>query len=93
MFDMLHGRGYSVYDWNVLTNDGLLFQCPDGMPILTYLKETFDETWASSAATKVILMHDSQGYTAELRPYILRYCVSQGYTFATLDEMGEEYHY
>ena len=93
MFDMLHGRGYSVYDWNVLTNDGLLFQCPDGMPILTYLKETFDETWASSAATKVILMHDSQSYTAELLPYILRYCVSQGYTFATLDEMGEEYHY
>ena len=93
MFDMLHGRGYSVYDWNVLTNDGLLFQCPDGMPILTYLKETFDETWASSAATKVILMHDSQSYTAELLPYILRYCVSQGYTFATLDEMGEESHY
>ena len=93
MFDMLHGRGYSVYDWNVLTNDGLLFQCPDGMPILTYLKETFDETWATSAKTKVILMHGSQSYTAELLPYVLRYCVSQGYTFATLDEMGEEYHY
>ncbi len=93
MFDMLHGRGYSVYDWNVLTNDGLLFQCPDGMPILTYLKETFDETWASSAKTKVVLMHDSQEYTVELLPYILRYCIAQGYTFATLDEMGEEFKY
>ena len=93
MFDMLHGRGYSVYDWNVLTNDGLLFQCPDGMPILTYLKETFDETWAASAKTKVIIMHDTQEYNADLLPYILRYCAAQGYTFATLDEMGEEFHY
>ena len=93
MFDMLHGRGYSIYDWNVLTNDGLLFQCPDGMPILTYLKETFDETWAASANTKVILMHDSQSYTVELLPYILRCCIAQGYSFATLDEMEEEFHY
>lgn len=93
MFDMLHSRGYSVYDWNVLTNDGLLFQCPEGMPILTYLKTTFEETWASSANRKIILMHDSHPYTAMILPYILRYCAANGYTFATLDEMGEEYHY
>lgn len=93
MFSMLHGRGYSVYDWNVLTNDGILFQCPDDVSIPVYLQETFLETWSSAGQVKVILMHDSQEYTAMLLPYILRYCISEGYTFATLDEMNGEFHY
>lgn len=93
MFAMLHEKGYSIYDWNILSNDGLLFQCPDDMPILTYLKETFDATWATSAKVKVILLHDTQKYTVDLLPYILRYSISQGYTFATLDEMEVEFHY
>ena len=92
MIDGLHGMGYRIYDWNILTNDGVLFQRPEGMDSREYWKQTFIETWENCASdTRIILLHDSTAETAELLPWLIYYVTEQGYTFGTLDMLDGEY--
>lgn len=93
MLDGLHDMGYRVYDWNILTNDGVLFLRPDGMDSETYWKETFIETWESCPYdTRIILVHDSIAETEALLPWLLDYVIDAGYTFGTLDMLDSEYY-
>ncbi|MBQ8400954.1 MAG: polysaccharide deacetylase family protein [Clostridia bacterium] len=92
MIDGLHGMGYRIYDWNILTNDGVLFQRPAGMDSRTFWKQSFIETWENcSSDIRIILMHDNVAETEELLTWLLQYVIDQGYTFGTLDELDTEY--
>ncbi len=93
MLDGLHDMGYRVYDWNILTNDGVLFLRPDGMDSETYWKKTFIDTWESCPYdTRIILVHDSIAETEALLPWLLNYVIDAGYTFGTLDMLDGEYY-
>ncbi len=88
----LHQMGYRVYDWNILTNDGVLFLRPDGMDSRTYWKETFLKTWEECpSGTRIILLHDSTPETAELLTWMIYEIADRGYTFGTLDQLDVEY--
>ena len=93
MIDGLHGMGYRIYDWNILTNDGLLSTRPAEMTAEEYWKQTFLETWENCPSnTRIILLHDSTPETAALLPWLIRYVIDEGYTFARLDQLDEEYY-
>jgi len=92
MIDGLHSMGYRIFDWNILSNDGVLYMRPEGMSTRTYWKQTFTETWKNcTSGTKIILLHDSTAETADLLPWLIHYVVSEGYTFGTLDQLETEY--
>jgi len=93
MIDGLHGMGFRIFDWNILANDGVLFQRPEGMDSRTYWKQTFTETWENCAYdTRIILLHDNVPETEELLPWLLQYVIDQGYTFGTLSQLDTEYY-
>ncbi len=92
MIDGLHGMGYRVYDWNILTNDGVLFLRPEGMDSRMYWKESFLKTWDECPSnTRIILLHDSTPETADLLAWMIYEIVDRGYTFGTLDMLDVEY--
>lgn len=92
MIDGLHGMGYRIYDWNIVTNDGILYMCPEDMTTREYWKQSFIETWEKcTSETKIILLHDSTPETAELLPWLIHYVVKEGYTFGSLTQAETEY--
>jgi len=92
MIDGLHGMGYRIYDWNIVTNDGILYMCPEDMTTRDYWKKTFIETWEKCTSDmRIILLHDSTPETAELLPWLIHYVVEEGYTFGSLAEAETEY--
>ncbi|MBQ8334500.1 MAG: polysaccharide deacetylase family protein [Clostridia bacterium] len=96
MTAMLTERGYTIYDWNVVTNDSLLSLRPDGVTTYDYIRDTFAETLAQcvrenegkSGAPVIILMHETVPETVDLMPWLLGYLIGEGYTFGSLDQMG-----
>ncbi|MBR5445772.1 MAG: polysaccharide deacetylase family protein [Clostridia bacterium] len=93
MIDGLHGMGFRIYDWNILTNDGLLGTRPAEMTAEEYWKQTFLETWENcTSETRIILLHDSTRETTALLPWLIRYVLDAGYTFVRLDQLDGEYY-
>ena len=82
-----------VFDWNVVTNDSLLSMRPEDMDSYAYMEEQFYESLAlrASAPDKIVLMHDQIKETAEMLPWLIRYLLSNGYCFGTLDQIESEY--
>ena len=99
MKKMLADKGYFVYDWNVVTNDSILYMAPDGTRSYDYLSDTFRETLrlcinenkGKSGAPVIILMHETVDETVELLPWMLEYLISEGYTFGDLGNMGKSW--
>ena len=95
MTQMLTERGYTIYDWNVVTNDSLLSLRPEGAGTYDYIRETFKETLAKCVrenegkpgAPIIILMHETVPETVDLMPWMLEYLIGEGYTFGSLDQM------
>lgn len=93
---MLEGKGYYIYDWNVVTNDSVLYLAPDGTRSYDYLRDTFLETFqlclnensGKSGAPIIILMHETVDETADLLPWVLEYLISEGYTFGNLADIN-----
>ncbi len=92
---MLEGKGYRIYDWNVVTNDSVLYLAPDGTRSYDYLRDTFldtlrlclNENSGKAGAPIIILMHETVDETADLLPWVLEYLTSEGYTFGDLADM------
>lgn len=99
MKQMLEERGYFIYDWNVVTNDSILYMAPDGVRSYDYIMETFAETLElglrensrKSGAPIIILMHETVDETAELLPWLLEYLIGEGYKFGNLADMGHSW--
>ena len=99
MKQMLENRGYFVYDWNVVTNDSILYMAPDGVNSYDYIRETFIETFrqclnenkSKIGAPIIILMHETVDETVNLLPWMLEYLINEGYVFGNLAEMGRSW--
>lgn len=91
MTEMLTAHSYRVYDWNVVTNDAVLYTAPDGTDTYDYLRETFLETFEARVAVGeapiIILMHETVSETIDLMPWVIETLIERGYTFGTLDEI------
>lgn len=89
---MLSERGFRAYDWNIVANDALLFQCPEGITAYEYIKNTFKETWAAakkSSAPKILLLHETVQETRVVLPWMIEFLIEEGCTFAPLSAMPE----
>jgi len=85
--------GYRIFDWSILTNDGVLFLRPKEVDNVYFIKKSFVETWRScTSETKIILMHDIISDTPDVLPWIINFIRKQGYTFGTLDMLDREYY-
>lgn len=89
MTEMLFSHGYRIYDWNIVTNDAVLYTAPDGVSTYDYIRSTFTETFAAKVRTggtpMILLMHETVPETIDLMPWLLETLLASGYTFGTLD--------
>ncbi len=98
MQSRLEGMGYTVFDWNVVTNDALLFMREDGENVYEYIRKNFIETFELCLAENrkkdapiIILMHENVSETVDLMPWMIEYLIDNGYTFGALDELGDSW--
>lgn len=92
MNKMLSERGFRVYDWNIVTNDALLFQCPAGMTAYDYIKNTFRETYEAkknSSSPKILLLHETVAETRVVLSWMIEYLIEEGCAFAPLSAMPD----
>lgn len=89
MTEMLTSHSYRIYDWNVVTNDAVLYTAPDGTDTYDYIRDTFLSTFEAKAAKGetpiIILMHETVPETIDLMPWMIETLIDRGYTFGTLD--------
>ena len=89
MTEMLASHAYRVYDWNVVTNDAVLYTAPYGTDTYDYIRDTFLSTFEARAAEEktpiIILMHETVPETIDLMPWMIETLIDRGYTFGTLD--------
>lgn len=90
-YNCLVDNGYMCYDWSMANNDKYLVEKPEDMSVVEYLKQSTVTTLKyrekDPTVPKIMLMHDSDKNTAEALPWIIEYLQSEGYKFATLDEL------
>ena len=99
MKEMLEERGYLIFDWNVVTNDAVLYLRDYGVTPLDYIRATFEETFARcvnetagrEGVPIIILMHETVTETIELMPWMLETLIAQGYTFGSLGNFSESW--
>lgn len=92
MNEMLTERGFRVYDWNIVSNDALLFQCPEGVTAYDYIKNTFRETYEvkkNSSSPKILLLHETVAETRVVLPWMIEYLIEEGCTFAPLSALSD----
>lgn len=85
----LEKRGFLVYDWTVVVNDALLFQCPGGTLPHKYIIDNFIETYRAAKKKGepiIVLFHDNVPETRSVLPWIIEYLMEDGCTFAPLSE-------
>ena len=101
MKKMLAGRGYLVFDWNVVTNDALLSLRGEDESPSAYIRRNFEETFARGVAENeahpetpiIILMHETVPETVDLLPWVLGRIVQSGLSFGSLENYGRSWTY
>lgn len=96
---MLEGRGYTVFDWNVVTNDSILYMADESVNTYDYIKENFISTFelclreneGKENAPIIILMHETVPETIDLMPWMLEYLIGEGFAFGDLSTFGESW--
>ena len=92
MTEMLASHAYRVYDWNVVTNDAVLYTAPYGTDTYDYIRDTFLSTFDAKVNTGevpiIILMHETVPETIDLMPWMIETLIGRGYTFGTLDTIN-----
>ena len=62
-----------------------------------WLKQSFIETYNYGSKLKnaplIILMHETYSQTADMLGWAIEFLQSEGYTFATLDELQASWYY
>lgn len=91
MTEMLASHAYRIYDWNVVTNDAVLYTAPYGTDTYDYIRDTFTETFEAKIQTGkypvIILMHETVPETIDLMPWMIETLIGNGYTFGTLNTL------
>lgn len=94
MNELLTERGFRVYDWNIVTNDALLFQRPDGTTAYEYIKSTFLETYETeknSSSPRILLLHETVEETRVVLSWMIDYLIEDGCAFAPLSSLEESW--
>lgn len=80
-FEVANNLGYEIYDWNVVTGDGVKDNSPKDVLINQFVETSY------SKGNLIILMHDTDAKltTAESLGEIIDYLIEQGYVFDTLN--------
>lgn len=99
MKEMLESHGYTIFDWNVVTNDSLLYLVDDKTDTYDYIRENFIETFSlclrenaqKENAPIIILMHETVPETIDLMPWMLEYLIGEGFVFGDLATFGESW--
>ncbi len=84
-------RGYRCFDWSFANNDRWLVDKPEDMELSEFMKQSVINTLARCSDTRIMLMHDTSGDTAEMLGWIIEYLRGEGYEFATLEEYDGEF--
>ena len=87
----VRGKGYSVYDWTVLTNDAATESKREDESYLDFYIRSLDDSMARAEKNGlpiIVLMHDKK-HTRENLTEILDYFVQKGYSFGLLSECPE----
>ena len=94
MKSRLGSMGYAVYDWNVVSNDSLLYMREDGESVHDYIKRNFIETFEYALrerekkdAPMIILLHEGVEETVDLMPWMIEYLMKNGYKFGSLTDL------
>ena len=93
MIGMVEGRGYRIFDWNVVTNDAVLYTAPEGVGNYEFIKDTFEETLQSCLSAYgdnepiIVLMHETVGETQNQLRWVLEYFIDRGYSFGDLRDI------
>ncbi len=91
---LLSAMGFRIYDWNIVANDALLFQCPEDMSVYDYIEETFASTYQlkkNSSAPKIVLLHETVAETRVVLPRLIEYLIAEGCTFAPLSSLSDSW--
>lgn len=96
MTGMLAERGYRAYDWNVSTNDAVLFLAPEDENSYDYIKRSYIESLETclkqnenkTDAPIIVLMHESANETPELLTWLIEYMTERGFSFGNLGNVG-----
>lgn len=99
MTAMLAAHGYEIFDWNIVTNDGLLSQVPKDKTTYQYLMENFlttlddalSENKGKDDAPLIVLMHEVTPETIDLMPWMIETFIDRGFTFGSLAERGSSW--
>ncbi len=94
MNEALLERGFRVYDWTVVANDALLFQCPDGMSRHWYIIENFLDTYETAKEKGepiIVLLHENIPETRAVLPWIIEFLLRDGCTFAPLSDYESQW--
>jgi peptidoglycan/xylan/chitin deacetylase (PgdA/CDA1 family) len=94
MNEGLSARGFRVYDWSIVTNDALLFQCPEDLSEFQYIQQNFIETYEKAMekpGPKILLLHENVWQTEEILPWIIEYLIKDGCTFAPLSSLDDSW--
>ena len=99
MTAMLESMGYTVFDWNVVTNDSLLYLAEKGQSTYDYIRQTFIETFeaclkenaSKENAPIILLMHETVPETVDLMPWMLEYLIGKGFVFGDLASFGSSW--
>ena len=94
MKSRLGGMGYAVYDWNIVSNDSLLYMREDEEGVHDYIKRNFIETLEYALrerkkkdAPLIILLHEGVTETVDLMPWMIEFLMKNGYTFGSLEDL------
>ena len=94
MKSRLAGMGYAVYDWNIVSNDSLLYMREDEEGVHDYIKRNFIETLdyalrerEKKDAPLIILLHEGVTETVDLMPWMIEYLMKNGYSFGSLEDL------
>ncbi len=94
MNEALSERGFLVYDWTVVANDALLFQCPSGTSRHWYIIENFLETYKAAKRKGepiIVLLHENIPETRAVLPWIIEYLMKDGCSFAPLSALESQW--
>ena len=99
MTKSIEEMGYTVFDWNVVTNDSLLYMAPKGENTYDYIRENFISTFElclrenekKDNAPIIILMHETVRETVDLMPWMIEYLTDRGFAFGDLADFGQSW--
>ncbi len=91
---VLEDRGYRTFDWNVATNDAVLYTSGDDEDSYSFIKETLISTldtgikqYLDSDVPLILLMHEAVPETERLLDWIIEYLIDEGFSFGNLREL------